>query len=72
MKVVNITRVSGDAVIHLRKGKMWPLCDMQLSVSVEVLTRIYHYAVVYPIAIDQIIMIIFCQICRVSVKRSTV
>lgn len=36
MRITNITRLSGDAVIHLRKGRMWPLCDLQLLLSVEV------------------------------------
>jgi hypothetical protein len=36
MQISNVTRLSGDAVIHLRKGRMWPLCDLQLSLTVEV------------------------------------
>ena len=38
MRISNITRLSGDAVIHLRKGRMWPLCDLQLFLTIEVTT----------------------------------
>jgi len=35
MSVVNVTRVSGDAVIHQRKGRLWPLCDMNVVFAIS-------------------------------------
>ena len=33
--VTNVTSITGDCVIHCRKGKLWPLCDLGLSVKFE-------------------------------------
>ncbi|MGB1597230.1 MAG: hypothetical protein ACPIOQ_31020, partial [Promethearchaeia archaeon] len=30
-----MTSITGDCVIHCRKGKLWPLCDLGLSVKFE-------------------------------------
>lgn len=34
--VTNVSKIAGDSVIHLRKGKLWPLCDLQLVIQVKV------------------------------------
>ncbi|EKX34644.1 hypothetical protein GUITHDRAFT_90426 [Guillardia theta CCMP2712] len=35
LEVVNVTSMTGDCVIHLRKGRLWPLCDIRLVLSLE-------------------------------------
>ncbi len=39
-EVTNVTRIAGDVVIHQRKGKLWPLCDLEIGVTVKVFRMI--------------------------------
>lgn len=41
----NISRIAGDAVIHQRKGKLWPLCDLELHVQVKVRRRLSYLVI---------------------------
>jgi len=34
-EVTNITTLTGDCVIHLRKGKLWPLCDLNVVLAIK-------------------------------------
>jgi activator of HSP90 ATPase len=34
-EVTNVTSITGDCVIHLRKGRLWPLCDLGLGMSIK-------------------------------------
>jgi activator of HSP90 ATPase len=34
-EITNITTIKGDCVIHLRKGRLWPLCDLNIAMAVK-------------------------------------
>ena len=34
-EVTNVTTITGDCVIHLRKGRLWPLCDLNLVFAIK-------------------------------------
>jgi activator of HSP90 ATPase len=34
-EVTNITTIKGDCVIHLRKGKLWPLADLHIAMAIK-------------------------------------
>ena len=34
-EVTNITTLTGDCVIHLRKGRLWPLCDLNVALAIK-------------------------------------
>jgi len=34
-EVTNVTAITGDCVIHLRKGRLWPLCDLNVALAIK-------------------------------------
>ena len=34
-EVTNVTSITGDCVIHLRKGRLWPLCDLNVAMTIK-------------------------------------
>jgi len=34
-EVTNVTAITGDCVIHLRKGKLWPLADLNVAMAIK-------------------------------------